>query len=550
MSRRRYLWLALLIVVAVGLRFYQLVKIPVSLYWDEVAMLVDAKVVSATGLDMHAHAWWQVLYPSYGDFKLPIYIWLASLSVKLLGVSEFAVRLPSALAGLFTIVTTGAIATQLFPKLSHFSKKKKELLPLSYFAMLIVALSPWSIMFSRTGFEGHVAQLFFALSIWILLKAKSTNPKLLWLSPLLGALATYTYFSVRFVWPVVFVTTLLLYFRKQAWKLIPLGLGVFAILLIPMIKSPLYKASNTFRYSTTSVLNAYDYPVISNKYREIAGNKPWDRLFFHRHLLMLKELAANYSDHLSLKYIFLKGDPNLRHGTGEHGLFLLIFLPIFLVGLYKMAKKYPAELLLLVVWWLAALLPASVPETTPHALRSLNALVPLSLIISFGLFQIVAQKKRWLNWTLGVLIMLSVLEFSMTYFLIYPAKSASSWQDSYKQMALEINQALPHVADVYIGNFDDRFYLWLLAYGDYTPTQIQNIKKENYQVKAMNKITFHMYRWSKINSLDRKILIVGSRADINSKLKEYGITPIYKKDIYQANGTALFTVVMLDRPSS
>src|SRR3972149_8796774 len=96
--------LGLIFFLAVLLRFYQLGAVPVSLYWDETAMLVDARSVAATGRDMYGNSWLQAIYPSYGDYKLPVYIWLASLSVKVFGASEWALRLPSATAGGLTLL--------------------------------------------------------------------------------------------------------------------------------------------------------------------------------------------------------------------------------------------------------------------------------------------------------------------------------------------------------------------------------------------------------------------------------------------------------------
>jgi 4-amino-4-deoxy-L-arabinose transferase-like glycosyltransferase len=542
MSKRRY-WFSfvLILFVAAFLRFYKLGQIPVSLYWDEAAILLDAKVISQTGQDMHGGSWLQVLFPSYGDFKLPVYIWLATLGVKLLGFTELAVRLPSALVGLATIILSGLISREIFFK---FSNKKKDYLQLV--TMLVVSISPWSVMFSRTAFEGHLGQSILALSVWIILKSKDRQ-KLILLSPILGALATYTYFSVRFVWPVVFISMALLVLKKKAWKWILPALIIFGLLILPMIKSPLYEESNKFRYSTTSVLNAFDYPVESNQYRELAGSSVVDRVLFHRHWLMARELIRNYADNLSLNYLFLTGDPNLRHGTGKHGLFLLIFLPILLIGFYRLFKEQRFELLALIIWWLIALLPASVPETTPHSLRSLNALVPISVILGYGLVSLVEKKSKVFKLVIGLLIFFSIFEFSNHYFTYYAADSAYDWQDGYKEMALEINQALPHVADVYIDEFDDRFYLWLLSYGDFTPEEIQAMPKENYQVKKVEKITFDKYHWSKIDSLDRKILVVGLKKDINEGLDEYKIQPTWEKEIFQANGEAPFKIVMLER---
>lgn len=542
MSQRMYCFLFIIIMVlAVGLRFYKLGQIPVSLYWDEAAILLDAKVVSQTGADMHQQPWLQVLYPSYGDFKLPVYIWLAALSVKLLGVTELAVRLPSALVGLITVGLAGFISRNFF---SNLSSKKKDSLQLA--TMLVVAVSPWSIMFSRTGFEGHLGQLLLAFSIWVILKAKD-KPWLILLSPVIGALATYTYFSVRFVWPVVFLAVSFLVLKKKAWKWILQALIIFGVLLIPMMRSPLYEQSNTFRYSTTSVLNGYDYPLQANQYQDLADHSLIDRILFHRHWLMIRELLKNYADNLSPQYLFLTGDPNLRHGTGEHGLFLLIFLPILLIGLYKMGEQHSSILLVLIIWWLVALLPASVPEATPHALRSLNSLVPISLILGFGFIALFDLKSKLFKVILLMLIALSTIQFTYHYFTQYSADSADDWQDGYKEMALIIDDNLPAVADVYIGEFDDRFYLWLLTYGSYKSAAIQALPKTGYKVQEIEKVTFHQYHWSKIDSLDRKILVVGLKDEINNNLNKYEIKPVWEKEIFQASGDAPFKAVLLDR---
>src|SRR5260221_11836804 len=102
----------LILLVAVAIRFYKLGSVPYSLYWDEVAMQVDVKSVVQTGRDMFGRPWYQVIYPSYGDFKLPVYIWAASGVEKMLGLSEFAFRLPSALAGIGTIIVAGWLAKE------------------------------------------------------------------------------------------------------------------------------------------------------------------------------------------------------------------------------------------------------------------------------------------------------------------------------------------------------------------------------------------------------------------------------------------------------
>ena len=192
----RTIWLLLLLVLigfALAVRFYLLGEIPVGTYWDETAMLADARFVANLGRDINNNHWFQAIFFSYGDYKLPIYIWLASVSVRFFGNNPWALRLPSALTGLMTLGVVVLIAKQLFSKHVHESSRQKWL----FCWLLPIAVSPWAIMFARTGFEGHLGQLFLAVSVWLVLKAAASRRfklTLLLAAQLAAAIATYTYF--------------------------------------------------------------------------------------------------------------------------------------------------------------------------------------------------------------------------------------------------------------------------------------------------------------------------------------------------------------------
>jgi hypothetical protein len=98
---------------------------------------------------------------------------------------------------------------------------------------------------------------------------------------------------------------------------------------------------------------------------------------------MIRELLQNYADHFNLEFLVVSGDPNLRHGTGQ---IVIFWWP--LPALWAVIGGQPKTSLFFGhgFWWLAVLLPATVPETTPHALRSLNALLPISILIGGDYF--------------------------------------------------------------------------------------------------------------------------------------------------------------------
>ncbi|MCL4208829.1 hypothetical protein KJZ63_04355 [Patescibacteria group bacterium] len=554
------------------LRLNKLGQIPVSLYWDETAILIDAKSIAATGMDMHSRPWYQLIYPSYGDYKLPVYIWSSGLLSKIFDANNWSIRLTSALAGIGTIIVTGWIARLLFK-----DSASTKINTLQLCVMAVVAFSPWSIMFSRTAFEGHLAQFLLATSVLLLLlaqlhltaalqnwRSRLTFILLLVSSIVVGDLATYTYFSVRFVWPIVSLVFWLLYWSKYLkikhwpkWGVaefvltLSLPIAIFSALLIPMMRSPLYEVSNQFRLSTTSIFNGFDYPVVANVLREQAGNTLLDRLFFHRHLLMIKELAKNYSDHLNLNYLFLTGDSNLRHGTSQHGLFLLGCLPIFIYGIIKLWLKHKRVLITVIIWWLVALLPAAVPETTPHALRSLNALVPISLIIGFGLNDLItiALRRSYRHWWLYLVATLigfnffNFAHFANHYFVHYPIQSAYSWQDGYQELAEVIAENREHVSEVWVSGIDGRFYLWLLAYDkNLTPEKIQALPKKDFQLTTINNVYFAPFDWEKLNTNHFKTLVIGETTDIEDKIIASKVKPNWIKNIKDHTGLSRFVV--------
>lgn len=561
MSKKPFFILFFFILILGGmLRFYKLGQVPTSLYWDETAMLADARFVSETGRDIHGNYWWQTMFISYGDYKLPVYIWLATLSVKALGVSELALRFPSALVGMLTIIVGGLIAKEL----NLFDKNLKKIAFLC--TAFIIAVSPWSILFSRTAFEGHVGQFFLGLAILISLWA---NKKVGWksypfliLAQVVAAIATYTYFSVRFVWPVVFMTLILIemgakqflknksiFIKKLILKLFLLL--IYVLLLTPMFLSPVYKASNQFRLSTTSVLNMKDWAVESNKLRELAGNTVIDRVFYHRHILMSKELLKNFSDNLSIDFLFISGDPNLRHGTGRHGLYLFVFMPFLFAGLYYLYQNNKSGLFLLIIWWIISLLPASVPDTTPHALRSLNALIPLSVIIGAGLTftfkKIIINNKsiylKLITTIYSVLILTTILTFTNYYFSQYPHLSADDWQDGFKELALEIDSVKGPARTVWVNVNDGRYFLWQLAYGDIDLNLVQNYMANKHEPEKISNIVFTQFDLQKLDTLDHKLVVVGEKKEIESHLETASLKPTWVRNTRGYNGEDLYMLV-------
>ena len=151
---KKLLLILLILLGLIGLiaRIYQFSQVPVSLYWDEVAVGLDARSLLQTGLDLNQHSLLQPIFISYGDYKAPVFIWLVTLLGKFISVTELTVRLPSLLASL-------GVAWLLYKWLGSF-------VAISFLIM------PWSIHFSRIGFESHISLFWLVLSVYLMIKKK------------------------------------------------------------------------------------------------------------------------------------------------------------------------------------------------------------------------------------------------------------------------------------------------------------------------------------------------------------------------------------------
>src|SRR5581483_10976696 len=110
-----------IVVVAFLCRFWQLGSNPPSLTWDEVAWGYNAYSLGIDGRDEFGKFLPHDFLESFGDYKPPVYAYLAIIPVKLFGLTEFATRFPSAFFGTLTVFLTYFLTKEIF-----YDPKKKQ----------------------------------------------------------------------------------------------------------------------------------------------------------------------------------------------------------------------------------------------------------------------------------------------------------------------------------------------------------------------------------------------------------------------------------------
>jgi len=213
--------LAFILIVAAFFRLYDLDGAIPVLFYDEGGQGLDA-------LDILAGRPSLFFSRSFG--KEPFFIYLVTPLVALLGRSILAVRLPAALLGTFTVLTTYLLVRELFRSDGEGRSQHMALL-----TALFLAISYWHITLSRIAFRANALPPLEALSFLFLWRGLRTKrPWCYVVSGLFLGLTLYTYVAARFVPLFLLVFLLLLRWSNKeitaSWR--PWALLLLTALLV------------------------------------------------------------------------------------------------------------------------------------------------------------------------------------------------------------------------------------------------------------------------------------------------------------------------------
>ncbi len=489
--KKIYILLLFLIAgLALLLRSYNVSENPPALSWDEVSIGYNAYSILKTGRDEHGRFLPYDAFIGYGDYKPPLAVYLTVPSVALFGLTEFAVRLPSVIFGVASVVLLYFVIWELLRNPT-----------VGILTSLSVAVSPWHINLSRAGFEANIGLFFILLGVLGVLAARKL-PRLWLVAWIPFVAAVYTFNSSRYFAPFIGLG-LLLYCGKQIVKhkgLVLAGICVAILVLLPIVPHLISKEAR-LRFVEVNIFS--DSTIVEHSNEAIAreGNSWSAKILHNRRIGYVHNFLSHYLDHFTADFLFIKGDGNPKFSTQDVGQLYLMDLPFLLIGIYIAFFSFRKEAMLLVYWLLSAIIPAAVARETPHALRILNSLPAWHIFIALGLSTIIgssiARQKKLIYIFICVGYAASVGYYLHNYHIHYPRTYASEWQYGYKQ-ALEY-AALPENSGkaVYLSEYIGRAYMYTAFYTRYDPQKFQNIKKSYfdaagfYHVDGFDRYTFN-----------------------------------------------------------
>jgi len=472
--------LSFIFLLALVLRFYHLGTNPPSPYWEEAALGYDAYSILKTGKDFHGNKFPLIAFESFGDYKPSLYFYATVPAIAVFGLNTFAVRFPSAFFGSLTVLLVYFLVKQFFSKPASPTGGLNSLALISSF---LLAISPWHLQLSRVGFEANLGLFLVVLGAWLFLKGLH---KSIWLIPAVAswALSLYTYHANRIFIPLLGLAFGVFFFKKllQKKQKSLAALVIFIFLCLPLavrLNDPTIKQ----RFLETSVFSTIDPVIKSNQLIVADGNTRLSRLIHHRFWHYKDIFIDHYLDQFTFDFLFLSGDTNPRHSTQLIGSLYLIQLPLLIYAFLSAFRKKDKKILPLIIWLLLAPIPAGLTKATPHALRSLPMLIPLTILSAYGLTELIKLKKKYILLALVVFVFI-ILAFEFNRYLSiyhknYPQEYSSHWQYGYKEMANYVNQHQEKYDNIFITRKLGRpsIYYWF-----YTKTDPQKVQEINNKV--------------------------------------------------------------------
>ena len=449
MAKSTKMWLLVIMLFAVFFRFWDITNIPPGLYPDEAMNGSNTLEAIETGD-------YKVFYPE-NNGREGLFINIQSIFVRFIGAEPWALRLPSAIFGTFTILGIFFLSRILF---------KNDRLAL--FASFFTAVSFWHINFSRIGFRAITAPFFLVWGLYFLMRIyhDKGSTKSQTLSAAIGGflfgLGANSYIAYR-ITPLIAAIPIIIGFIKFGKK-DPSRKSCFPCLAVLYI---------FFAFAAIIPLLIFFAENPADFFGRTA------KISVFSELSPLAKLAFNVLKTIGM--FWYHGDFNWRHNfAGEPELFWPVGL-FFAVGLFTAIKnlfRKNFNSFFLLAWFFITLLPVVISsEGLPHALRAIISIPAVMIIAAWGLEFTASKIEAWLDvkkiafpekilqieriqWELKVFLLVGLLGVGVNafnqYFLRWSAKPevVDAFAENYTNIAKYLNTLPDNLSKYVIVNAD------------------------------------------------------------------------------------------------
>ncbi|OGD93656.1 hypothetical protein A2697_01570 [Candidatus Curtissbacteria bacterium RIFCSPHIGHO2_01_FULL_41_44] len=553
---KKNIFLILIIFLAVILRFINLSSIPIGFNDDEAAFGYNAYSILKTGRDEWGRLLPFPVFESFGDWKLVGYLYLAVISQAILGVNEFATRLPSAIFGVLAVWATYLLTKELFRNFNLKLKIGNWKLEIAHVAAFFLAISPWHIIASRNAFESDILIFIISLSTYFFLLSLKIKKFIIF--AFLGLVSAFYIYRSSWLFVPLFVLNLL-YLHRERLKNFKTDLKK-TILLSFVLLLPLIPVVTTFkgqaRFFQESFIAGVQKSGIIDEVNEKLGacQDKWPNFFckliYNRYDSYFTRYINNYFSNLSPELFYLRGVSGGYQAFSIRSLFYSFELPLLIIGLFFLISKKPYQAKILIPWILLVPLGASITGVGNPG--RLNILIPTTQIIAaFGYFSIYnlikSQKVANLILIISAIFIVSVVaRLVVDMFSYYPLVSGRYQRYGYKPLFDYLESQKPKYNQIAVSrkNDDAKQYIHYLFFEQYDPKAYQEsvlryVDQRGWQVvEQVGNFRFYPSTPGLENLPPKTLLAVGEKEVV------FPIGPIFV--VNYKNGDRVFEVYDVD----
>ena len=429
-------------------RFYQLNQVPPEMFSDHAEKLIDVSDV------LKGH--YQIFFPrNTGREAIQMYLTAVVSKVFGTGISFLSLKIGTGLAGLFTLPFIYLLGKEI---------KNKEV---GLLAMFFAGIAYWPNVISRVALRFTLYPAFIAPLLYFLvrgIKRKRWN-EFLFAGIALG-LGLHGYSTFRIV-PLIVITTLVVYMfhtssnnnRRQAIiALLLVGL-ISLVIFLPLLR---YAQNNyeMFMYRMRSRLTDAEHPLPGNGLVIFLSN-------------LWKSLIMFQWDNGQIWVHSIPDRPAL--GVISAALFSLGVV-ILLVRYIKNRHWLDlATLLWIPMLMLPSILSIAFPDENPSLNRSGGAIIPVFMVIGFGVENLIENIKshypgkggKWFSWV--VVLLLAAGSLMINYNLVF-----KDYYDQFKMKAWNTSE-IGGMVRGFSETIGDQDHVWVIPYPHWVDTRLVGI---------------------------------------------------------------------------
>lgn len=485
-----YKFLILIVLLGAVLRFAYLSQMPPSLNWDEISHGYNAYSILKTGKD----EWGQFLpvanFRAYGDYPLPLNLYLTIPFEVVFGLTQTAIRLPHALLGTLTIISVYFLVVGL-------TKNKK----MGLLAGFLAAIDPWLLFPSRAVFQSNLS-VFLLISAFALFFNREKNKWFLPITFLLLGLTLFSYHSTRIFTPIILIVLVFVY-RNEFLKRIRERKSeaiislVFALLFFVPLPFILLNPAARARSGVVFIIDQGAINQIENA--RATSKSPFKQLLYNKATYFGEKFFGNYFTYLTPNFLFLKGGTQYQFSVPNQGLLYLVSSPFFYLGLLLLIKKAvkDKDYRFLLFWLILSPIPAAITQDQSAVIRATTMLPIPEILVAIGFYEVIKKIQKYE--VLAVCGFVIILIFSMENYLgiyshDYRTNYSWSWQYGYEQIVNYSEDNYSKFDQIIVTKAYGEPHEYFLFFMKYDPAKYMN---------DPNLIRFYQSNWYWVDHFDK-----------------------------------------------